>query len=228
MATEFILIRHGNAIRVNGDYVHAPLTALGQSQAAQTGQFLNEKQQPIDGFFSSPLRRAQETAAIIGAQLHMTPEIVNGLREVEGLEVPALPVLEFLSIFDFVEDYLDTNAGKPIKWPIEGRISQALTDIVTTHMNQHLVIVAHSGVISAVLAWAFPEQRLKWWLMTVGNCSLTQLRVQDAHIELVAVNQTQHLAPAEVTTQAPDRAVQLTKTVLPTVKAPALALKNQR
>jgi broad specificity phosphatase PhoE len=41
MGTELILIRHGNAVRVNGDYFHAPLTALGQEQAAKTGQYLN-------------------------------------------------------------------------------------------------------------------------------------------------------------------------------------------
>ncbi len=46
MATELILIRHGNAVRVNGDYVHAPLTALGQEQAAQTGQYFSAPAEP--------------------------------------------------------------------------------------------------------------------------------------------------------------------------------------
>ncbi|HEX9331959.1 MAG TPA: phosphoglycerate mutase family protein, partial [Anaerolineales bacterium] len=62
MATELILIRHGYTVRVNGDYVHAPLTPLGQEQAAQTGQYLVASQQLINDFYTSPLRRAQETA----------------------------------------------------------------------------------------------------------------------------------------------------------------------
>ena len=66
MATELILIRHGHAVRVNGDYLHAPLTQLGQEQAAQTGQYFSEPQHHLDGFYSSPLRRTQETAKIIG------------------------------------------------------------------------------------------------------------------------------------------------------------------
>ena len=41
MATELVLIRHGYTVRVHGDYVHAPLTPLGQQQAAQTGQYLS-------------------------------------------------------------------------------------------------------------------------------------------------------------------------------------------
>jgi len=227
MATELILIRHGNAIRINGDYVHAPLTTLGQSQATLTGQYLAKKQQPIDGFYTSPIRRAQETAAIIGEALGLTAEIKPGVREVEGLEVPALAVVEFLSIFDFIEDYLDENAGKPIRWPVEGRVSQAITEILAAQSRQRIVVVAHSGVISAVLAWIFPEQRLKWWLTTVGNCSLTELRAEGNHFTLLSANQTQHIMPSEATTQAPDRAVQLTKKVVETVKQPAIALKNR-
>jgi len=218
MSTELILIRHGNAIRVNGDYVHAPLTTLGEHQAAQTGEYLSQMQSPLDGFYTNPLRRAQETAAIIGSKLGKTPEIKNGIQEVEGLEVPALAVLEALSIFDFVEDYLDAHAGKPIRWPIQGRVSKAVMEMVEAHPNHRIVAVAHAGTISSVLAWAFPEQRLKWWLTLVGNCSLTRLRVDGSQINLLAVNETQHLVAEVTTVQPPDRAVQLTKKVMETVK----------
>ncbi len=217
MATDLILIRHGNAIRVNGDYVHAPLTALGQQQAEQTGQFLAQRQ-ALGGFYSSPLRRARETAEIIGSQMGMTPEIKNGIQEVEGLEVPLLAVAEVLSIFDPIEDYLDVHAGKAIRWPIQGRVSKAILDIVAAHLNQQIAVVAHAGVIASVLAWVFPEQRLKWWLTTVNNCSLTRLRVNGEHIELLAANETQHLAPTQTTAQPPTPAVEAMKTVMKTVK----------
>src|SRR5262249_48346861 len=105
MSTELILIRHAYTVRVNGDYIHAPLTPLGRQQAAQPAHLLG--QQPPDGFYTSPLRRARETAAIIGAALGMNPEVKDGVREVEALEVPVLAFCELLSIFDPVEDYLD-------------------------------------------------------------------------------------------------------------------------
>jgi hypothetical protein len=70
----------------NGDYVHAPLTPLGQQQAAQTGQYLNLSRQPLDGFYTSPLRRAQETATIIGTHMGATPSVENDIRELEALE----------------------------------------------------------------------------------------------------------------------------------------------
>ena len=216
MAADLILIRHGHTLPVHGDYVHVPLTALGQQQAEQTGHYL--AQQTLGGFYASPLRRARETAEIIGSQIGLKPEIKNGIQEVEGFEVPLLAIMETLSIFDPIEDYLDAQVGKPMRWPIQGRVSKAMLDIMTAHPDQQAVVVAHAGVISSVLAWVFPEQRLKWWLTTVGNCSLTRLRVNGAHIELLAVNVTQHLAPAQTTTQPPTPTVEATKAVMKTVK----------
>ena len=225
MATELILIRHGNAIRIQGDYVHAPLTTLGAQQADLTGQYLHE-QPPLSGFYTSPLRRAKETAAHIGA-IGMTPEEKNGIREIEGFEVPALAILEALSIFDLLEDYLDTHVGKPLRWPVEGRVAKATIEMVTAHPNQRIAAVAHSGMISAVLAWAFPQQRLKWWSTMVGNCSLTRLRIEGTSIELIAFNETQHLSPGLTTVQPPTPAVQLTKTVMKTVTRRPTAANSQ-
>lgn len=228
MSTELILIRHGNTIRVNGDYIHAPLTSLGEHQAAQTGEYLSEKLRPLGGIYTSPLRRAKETAAIIGSKLGQTPEVKDGIQEVEGLEVPALAVLESLSILDFVEDYLDAHAGKPIQWPVEGRVSKTLLEIIEAHPNQRTAVVAHGGVISSLLAWAFPEQRLKWWMTTVSNCSLTRLRVDGTHIELLAVNETQHLAPGLIVPQPPDRTVQAARKIMEAVKPGKNATHSKR
>lgn len=219
MATELILIRHGYTVRVNGDYVHAPLTPLGRQQAAQTGQYLSAHQEPIQGFYSSPLRRAHETADIIGSAINEQPAIKRGVREVEGLEVPALVLYEIASVFDPVEDYLDDRAGKSLRWPVEGRVSQALLEILAAHPNERVVVVAHAGVVSSTLAWYFPEQRGEWWLTLVRNCSLTRLAVENGRARILGVNETGHLHPEADTTQTPDRAVQVTRTVVPAIKA---------
>ncbi len=216
MTTELTLIRHGNTIAVHGDYLHAPLTALGRQQAELTGQYLAHEE--LDGFYASPLRRAQETAEIIGRHISKTAETKNGIQEVERFEVSLLAIAEIASIFDPIEDYLDKHAGKTLHWPIQGRVSRAILEIVAAHPDQRIVVVAHAGVVSSVLAWMFPEQRLKWWRTTVENCSLTKLSIDEAHIELLIVNQVQHLSPAQTTAQPPDPAVEATKAVMETVK----------
>jgi broad specificity phosphatase PhoE len=226
MSTELILIRHGYTVRVKGDYIHAPLTPVGRQQAAQTGQYLFSDKQPFDGLYTSPLRRAQETAAIIASKINISPLVKKGIREVEGLEVPALALYEFASIFDPVEDYLDDRAGKTIRWPIKGRVSESLMEIITTHPNQRAVVVTHSGVISSILAWYLPEERGEWWLTTVRNCSLTRLIVDKAQVQILGIDETQHLSPEIMTTQPPDRAAQLARRILAAVKRSPLGRRR--
>lgn len=219
MTTELILIRHGNAVRVNGDYYHAPLTSLGQEQATQTGQYFSVPENHLDGIYSSPLRRTQETAKIIGAKIGLDPELRPGVQELMFFEMPTLVLMEILSIFDPVEDYLDARVGMPIRWPIEGRVSAVLLDILTKHPDQRVAVVAHAGVISAALSWYFPEKRWRWWRTTVSNCSLTRFKVEGNRAELLAVNDVKHLSPVIVTTQPPTATVEVAKEVHPTEKA---------
>jgi broad specificity phosphatase PhoE len=218
MATELILIRHGNAVRKNGDYFHAPLTELGQEQAAQTGQYFNGSENHLDGFYSSPLRRTKETAQIIGKIIGLTAELRPGVQEVMLVEMPALVILEILSIFDPIEDYLDARAGGRIRWPIEGRVSSVLLDIVAQHPDQRVAVVAHAGVISAALSWYLPEKRWRWWRTTVSNCSLTRFKVEGNRGELLGVNEIEHMSPVLVTTQPPTTTVEIAKEAHPIEK----------
>jgi probable phosphoglycerate mutase len=219
VATELILIRHGNAVRVNGDYFHAPLTKLGQEQAAQTGEFLSTPQNHVDGFYSSPLRRAAETARIIGEKIGKKAGTRIGIQEVRFFEMLALILLELLSITDLVEDYLDARVGKPIRWPVEKRVSKVLLAILKKHPNERIVVVAHAGVISATLSWYFPEKRWRWWRTTVSNCSITRFKIEGSKAELLSVNDIEHLSPVIVTTQPPTVPVEIAKDAHPTEKA---------
>lgn len=218
MATQLILIRHGNAVRINGDYVHAPLTKLGQSQAAGTGELFLKPSEKIDALYTSPLRRAKETAALIGSKINMSQIEESGVEEIRTRELPGLILFEFVSIFDPVEDYLDSHIGKPINWPIEGRVSTVLLDLVKHHPNQRVAVVSHSGVISSVLAWLLPKKRWKWWRYIVGNCSITRINFSPGKIEVLEINNMDHLRPAIETTQPPTPSVEVVQKVHPTAK----------
>jgi probable phosphoglycerate mutase len=218
MATELILIRHGNAVRVNGDYYHAPLTQLGQEQAGQTGEYFQAAQNHVNGFYASPIRRTRETAEIIGEKIGQKAEFRPGIQEVRAFELPGLVLFEILSITDLVEDYLDARAGSAIRWPIEGRVAKVLLEIVDRHPNQRVAVVAHAGVISAALSWYLPEERWHWWRTTVSNCSLTRFKVEGHQMELLAVNDIQHLSPVITTTQPPTVTVEIAKAAHPVAK----------
>jgi broad specificity phosphatase PhoE len=226
MATELILVRHGHAVRVNGDYVHAPLTPLGQDQAAQTAEYLGAAENRVDGFYSSPLRRTKETAGIIAAKIGQNAEFRDGVQEILFREVPGLVLLEILSITDPVEDYLDAHAGVPIRWPVEGRVSSVLLDIVAKHPGQRVAVVTHAGVISATLSWYLPEKRWQWYRMIAGNCSFTRFKVEGNHAELLAVNDVQHLSPAITTTHPAAATAQIVKNTHPASKPKILGQRG--
>lgn len=214
MSTELVLVRHGHAVRVNGDYVRAPLTELGKTQAELTGTRFCDQDFAFDGFYASPLRRTKETSAIIGTKIGKIPAIKHGIQELEGIEVPTLVLMEFLAHAGWFGKYLYENSGKPLPWwPIVGRVSQVIAELVKKYDGGRVTVVTHSGVISSVLAWYFPNQRRRWWTYTVDNCSLTRLFVSGAQAELIIVNDTYHLSAALTTKQPPAATVEVAKQV---------------
>lgn len=209
MSTELVLIRHGHAVRVNGNYVNAPLTQVGRTQAELTGLRFCNQDIAFDGFYSSPLRRTRETSALIASKIGKIPDIKNGIQELEGIEVPTLVLMEFLAHVGWFGKYLYENSGKPVHWPIMGRVSQVITDLLKKHDGGRIAVVTHSGVISSVLAWYFPQKRRRWWVYVVDNCSLTRLKIDGNSAELVIVNDTDHLSDALTTKQPPAATVQV-------------------
>lgn len=95
--TRFYLVRHGeNPANITKEFSHRkvdyPLTDKGQLQAYQTGEYFLSKN--IDAIYSSPLKRAIESAEIISKILHLKFEIIENFREVNVGLLEELPVSE--------------------------------------------------------------------------------------------------------------------------------------
>ena len=79
------LVRHGeNTANLTREFSHRlidySLTPKGILQAQQTGEYFKDK--PIGAIYCSPLKRAVETAEIIGRAIGITPVVVEHFREV--------------------------------------------------------------------------------------------------------------------------------------------------
>ena len=80
-----LLVRHGEtdwnaAGRIQG-CTDTPLNARGRAQAAALAEKLRSSER-AEALYTSPLRRAAETAEIIGSALGLRPEPVEALREI--------------------------------------------------------------------------------------------------------------------------------------------------
>ena len=192
--TELVLIRHGNAGKVEGaSYVTAPLTELGRKQAELTGEFLRREKIIFDGYYSSPLKRALETATIIGAHTGHTPVVRDGIQELEYREIPSMLAFELFARTRLLDRYFETHAGKVLHHPMMGRVSRVVIDILRAHPTGRVALVVHGGVIMSVLAWYFPRERRRWWRTSFGNCSLTRLEICGAQATLLACDELAHL-----------------------------------
>lgn len=109
--TRVILLRHGqstyNALGLyQGSSDRPNLTELGRQQAQLTGEFL--KQIKFDAIYSSPLKRAQETAIEILKSIDPTvvPQTVDTVPQLRETELPAWQGLPFQFVKEqFPEDY---------------------------------------------------------------------------------------------------------------------------
>src|SRR5512138_1947577 len=108
-------VRHGeNRANLTLEFSHRrvdySLTPKGILQAQQTAEFLRD--QDIDEVYSSPLRRASETAHIIAAPLDLPMVILEELREIDVGELEDHPpTAEAWALHNrIIQDWL---SGKP-------------------------------------------------------------------------------------------------------------------
>ncbi len=191
---QLFLIRHGNARKRRGEtYVTAPLTELGRQQAKRTGDYFKQQGISFDGFYSSSLLRAVETANLIGAEIGQTPTVRGGIQEMEYREIPATILAELFTRTGVLNRYLENRIGKAVRYPMIGRVANGLLEILAQHAQGQIGLVVHGGVISSVLSWYFPRERRRWWRETVGNCSITHLEISNGRAALREFDFTAHL-----------------------------------
>jgi broad specificity phosphatase PhoE len=171
-----LLVRHGqstwNATRRWQGHADPPLSRLGREQARAAAQALAGE--IIDVLYASDLRRALETARIVGEPHGLLPRSDPRLRELDlgawgGLTRAEITARwpELLARFD---------RGEPDARPLGGetraeltrRVVSALDELAARHAGARVAIVAHGGVLAAltgkyghdnaaVVPWSWPR-----------------------------------------------------------------------
>jgi len=157
--TEFLLIRHGqsewNAISRWQGHADPPLSEMGREQARDLARRL--KGERVEALFTSDLSRARETAAIVGEVLHRVPTADARLRELDVGEWEGRVREEIedrwpdlLRQFD-TEDPDSRPPGGETRRELALRVRSRVAKIAAQHPTGRVAIVAHLGVIEALL-----------------------------------------------------------------------------
>jgi probable phosphoglycerate mutase len=191
--TTLVLVRHGetdwNADNRFQGHADPPLNDTGRAQArALAGELGRDV---FAALYTSPLRRAAETASIIGCELRLEPIPDEALKEVDvgswsgltrGEVEQRYPTgfarwLEYGHGWDDGESYDDLGA----------RVVMGLIRIAERHDGGDVLTITHGGPIRSALAAAervsFDEARRS--IHVIGNCAVVRLAVLDGKLERV-------------------------------------------
>lgn len=156
---ELLVIRHGETqYNAENRYLGAldpALTARGLSQAAALCAVLPER---VDAILSSPLRRARQTAEVIGAERRLTPVVVESFRErnvgvFEGLtqEEAKLRHPELWSR-NITRQWNAAPPGGETITEVVQRVASGLDALWHEYRGKAVVLVAHGFVAKTIRA----------------------------------------------------------------------------
>jgi broad specificity phosphatase PhoE len=174
--TQFVLIRHGESTwnaagrwQGTGD---SPLSERGREQALRLASELADE--GIEMIVASDLTRAVETAAILGDVLGVVPVCDERLRELDvgrwtGLTRGEIENLDREQLAQFERGGSEARAGGgECRREIGDRVQSTVAEIAKRQPGRCVAIVAHLGVVSALLAGA-ELANAEWRRVTAGE-----------------------------------------------------------
>jgi probable phosphoglycerate mutase len=189
---ELLLIRHARPLRVEG--VDGPadpgLSELGRRQAEAMATWLVPE--GLDAVYTSPLRRAVETAEPLGEALALTPTPEAALAEYDA-EAPAyIPIEELRAAGDprWME-VPDDIAG------FQSRVVEGVDRLTAAHPSQRIALVCHGGVINVVICAVLGVGPQMLFLPAYTSISRV-LIASTGQRSLASLNETGHLRMADV------------------------------
>lgn len=191
-----LLVRHGeteaNRRRLALGRADPPLTERGGSQAAALATRLAAA--GVEAVYSSPLRRARETAAPIAAAVGTEVVVDDRLIELDygdwdGRSFPDLPPEELAR---WRHDMTFAPPGGESLRTVTARVSDFCAEVLE---GPTVVAVSHVSPIKAAVTWALGAGEELGWRMFLDLASITRIAGRDGHASLVGFNDINHLRP---------------------------------
>lgn len=199
--TRFCLVRHGetewNACRRIQGSIDIDLNAMGRHQAESVALALAGVR--FSALYSSDLRRAWNTARIIGRSIGLEPQSLPPLRErhygiFEGLtsEEARRHYPEAYAYYERRDRHYAFESGESLTAFME-RVSGALKTLAAAHSGETVAVVLHGGVLDAAYRFVadFPLENRRTF--GIPNAGLNWLRFDGAQWQIDAWARTDHL-----------------------------------
>ena len=223
---EIYFIRHGqtneNSLGIRqGSEIDSELNELGRQQAKKTGKYLKKyrtKGINFDCILSSPMKRAIETAEIIGKELKLSKKIeifdelielgrgkMSGLvqddkyrqkieKDIEKKQKKIGDPIEYIYEFD-MDKYLNDkfDIGIETKSNLSKR-SKKIIDFIESKKCKKILVVSHAGIIMNTIKSIFNLNYTPIGNLSNGkNCWISYIQNDGGIYRLVSPPDSSHL-----------------------------------
>ncbi len=203
MAT-FILVRHVESIwnserRIQGS-LDPDLSPRGRRQTDLLVSHLRaDIRQPVAAVYTSPLRRAAQTAGQIAEALRLPVIPDPDLRELflgnwEGKTVAEIQASAPGHYEQWLEDpeAFPAPGGEDLR-AFERRVVGAVQRMQRAHPGTNLIVVSHGGVIKALLCFALGLDIRYLFRLKQDNTAVSQIELEGRVRRVLLLNDTCHL-----------------------------------
>ena len=201
MSTTVLLVRHGQTkSNITGYFMgwsNEDISDLGYAQVRSLSSRLAKF--PIATIYTSPLKRAMNTARILAEPHKLELNVLDDLTEIglgdwQGLHRDEIsqkwPEIWRQSRID--PSVVTFPNGENFQQLTE-RAIRAFNRIVADNTNRHTLAVTHDAVIRVLVAHVLGTSNSIYRHMEINNASLSVIRVEDDRMRLVTLNDTAHL-----------------------------------
>lgn len=198
-----ILLRHGESKHgientIAGKATCKGLTEHGIQQAQQLAQRLKNQRVACDLLLSTSVKRAHETAAIIGAHLNQPIQINDDLCELFPGDADGLSWTQYQQHYG----NFDPKANPDTAFAPNGeswnqfvqRVETSLKNLEQNYEDQDIIAVTHAGFIVVSFILLFEASSFnKRAQINPAYASITEWKVSKGIWELIRFNDTKHL-----------------------------------
>ncbi len=205
MTIELLLIRHGesewNRLGRYAGQRDVPLSDRGKLQAQRLAERLESE--PLAAIYTSPLRRARDTARAIAERQRVPVTAEPRLAEIHHGLWEGLTTIQVGAQFPIAYAQWRTEPHRVVMPQGESladvarRAGQVLTEVLARHGTGKIVLCSHDAVLRVLLLTALGLSLDHFWKWHFANASLTVLETRDddraSPFHLAGLNATAHL-----------------------------------
>lgn len=187
--TEVIFIRHGetdfNRARLYFGHLDPDLNKTGIEQLRKTKILFEKKEKMPDVVFSSDLKRCSQSMEILQIDEETEKILTKDLREInfgifEGKTYEEIKSEYPEKVEKMKNDWRNFKAdkGESIN-EMMLRVAEKMNEIINQYRNKKILVVAHAGVIQALISYYLFGNLDGYWKFKINNGSITKLYVME-------------------------------------------------